>query len=102
MTADPEAVSETFAFACGDCGETWERTFTVLFFTDATGLGAQEYVDEDGAAMRTPLADAVCPKCEGRKVHVMAPGPGARARAAEHEDHPHHLHFPHRHKKESA
>ncbi|MER7348068.1 hypothetical protein ABT390_21980 [Streptomyces aurantiacus] len=97
MTAEP--VTETFAFACGDCGHVWEASFQVMFFTDPVGQNTQEYVDEAGKALRSPLADAVCPRCGGRKVHVMAPEFADRARAAEHADRPerHHLRLPHRH-----
>ena len=71
----PGAVSETFTFTCGDCGHVWEATFRLMFFTDpmdATGLTTQEYVDEAGRAVRSPLADAVCPECGGRRVRVSA------------------------------
>jgi hypothetical protein len=104
MTAEPRAVPETFAFACGDCGHTWEATFQVMFFTDptdASGLTTQEYVDEAGRAVRSPLADAICPKCDGRRVRVLDPDLAERAQRAEHEPHPHHehhLHLPHRHR----
>ncbi|MFI6461190.1 hypothetical protein [Streptomyces sp. NPDC050538] len=106
MTAESRAVPETFAFTCGDCGHCWEATFQVMFFTDPTdaaGLTTQEYVDEEGKALRTPLADAICPKCGGRTVHVLEAGLAERARRAEHEPRPphehheHHLHLPHRH-----
>lgn len=107
MTAEPRAVPETFAFTCGDCGHSWEATFQVMFFTnptDASGLTTQEYVDEDGRALRSPLADAVCPKCGGRTVHVLEAGLAERARRAEqhqprppHKHHEHRLHLPHRH-----
>lgn len=109
MTAEPRAVPETFAFTCGDCGDCWEATFQVMFFTnptDAAGLTTQEYVDEEGKALRSPLADAICPKCGGRTVHVLEAGLAERARRAEHEPRPpqehhghheHRLHLPHRH-----
>jgi hypothetical protein len=102
MAAEPRSVPETFAFSCGDCGTTWEATFQVMFFTDPmdpTGLTTQEYVDEAGKAIRSPLADAICPRCGGRKVHVLEAGLAERARHAEHEPrahHQHHLHLPHR------
>ncbi|WP_030670187.1 hypothetical protein [Streptomyces sp. NRRL B-1347] len=114
MPPEPEPVTETFAFTCGDCGETWESSFRVMFFSDPAGLATpagtagaagsvtQEYVDEDGNALRSPLAAAVCPKCGGRRVHVMAPGFADRAHAAEHPPRPHHvhsLHLPHRHRE---
>ncbi|MGW0824477.1 hypothetical protein [Streptomyces sp. NPDC002845] len=86
---DPKAVPETFAFACGDCGHTWEATFQVMFFTDPndpTGLTTQEYVDEVGHAIRSPLSDAVCPECGGRKVHVMEPEAAERARETERKE----------------
>jgi hypothetical protein len=44
-----------------------------MFFTDpldASGLTTQEYVDEAGRAIRSPLTDAVCPRCGGRKVRI--------------------------------
>ncbi|WP_326721827.1 hypothetical protein OHT59_22695 [Streptomyces sp. NBC_00243] len=75
MTTDPGAVSETFAFACGNCGHTWRATFKVMFFTDPldpTGQSTQEYVDEAGAAIRSPLTDAVCAVCGSRRVRVSA------------------------------
>ncbi|MFD5629764.1 MULTISPECIES: hypothetical protein [unclassified Streptomyces] len=75
MTTEPGAVSETFAFACGNCGHAWEATFQVMFFTDPldpTGQTTQEYVDEDGAAVRSPLNDAVCTRCGSRRVRVSA------------------------------
>lgn len=71
----PGAVSETFTFACRSCGHAWQAAFQVVFFTDpldATGLTTQEYVDEAGRAIRSPLADAVCPECGGRRVRVSA------------------------------
>ncbi|MCI3928937.1 hypothetical protein [Streptomyces sp. AN091965] len=107
MPPEPDPVTETFAFTCGDCGETWESTFRVMFFpdpaasADPAGSAVQEYVDEDGNALRSPLAAAVCPRCGGRTVHVMAPGFADRAHAAEHPPRPHHehsLHLPHRHR----
>lgn len=106
MTAEPRAVSETFEFTCGDCGHSWEATFQVMFFTDptdASGLTTQEYVDEEGKAIRSPLADAICPKCGGRTVRVLEARLAERARRAEHEPRPphehheHQLHLPHRH-----
>ncbi|MET7488355.1 hypothetical protein [Streptomyces sp. NPDC005538] len=94
MNAEPRAVPETFAFTCGDCGHSWEATFQVMFFTnptDAFGLTTQEYVDEEGRALRSPLADAICPECGGRRVRVLAAGlaEAERARRAEHEHRPH-------------
>ncbi|OIJ62854.1 hypothetical protein [Streptomyces mangrovisoli] len=77
--APPDAVPETFAFRCRDCGNAWEATFRVVFVTDPTadpagpGPGPQEYVDEAGRAMRTPLSDAVCARCGSRRVRVAAP-----------------------------
>lgn len=100
MAPEPRSVSETFAFTCGDCGHTWEATFQVMFFTnplDASGLTTQEYVDEAGRAIRSPLADAICPQCGGRRVHVLEAGLAERARHAEHEARPHHFHLRHRH-----
>jgi DNA-directed RNA polymerase subunit M/transcription elongation factor TFIIS len=76
MTTEPGPVRETFAFACGNCGHGWEATFRLMFFTDpldTTGRTTQEYVDEDGAAVRSPLTDAVCGKCGSRRVRVSAP-----------------------------
>ena len=73
MAAQPRSVPETFAFACGVCGHSWEATFQVMFFTDpldASGLTTQEYVDEAGRAIRSPLTDAVCPRCGARKVRI--------------------------------
>ncbi|WP_406333400.1 hypothetical protein [Streptomyces sp. NBC_00203] len=98
--SDPgDAVTETFAFMCGNCGESWEQTFEVVFLPDPAALNPQEYVDEDGKAMRSPLADAVCRVCGSRRVRVMAPDLAERAKAAEDAEHPHHshhLHLPHR------
>ncbi|MEI5102619.1 hypothetical protein RB200_34045 [Streptomyces sp. PmtG] len=74
--ADPRTVLETFVFTCGRCGESWQATFQVMFFTDpmdTTGLTTQEYVDEAGRALRSPLADAVCARCGSREVRVTAP-----------------------------
>lgn len=102
MPPEPRSVPEAFAFTCEDCGHTWEATFQVMFFTDpldASGLTTQEYVDEAGKAIRSPLADAVCPQCGGRTVHVLEAGLAERARRAEHEPRAHHehrLHLPHR------
>ncbi|MET8451506.1 hypothetical protein [Streptomyces sp. NPDC005209] len=70
----PGAVPETFVFACRSCGHVWQAVFQVVFFTDPTSLYTQEYVDEAGRAMRSPLIDAVCPRCGGRRVRVTAPG----------------------------
>ncbi|MFE9765352.1 hypothetical protein ACFYPC_12615 [Streptomyces sp. NPDC005808] len=75
MTTEPGAVRETFAFACRSCGHSWRATFRLMFFTDpldTTGQTTQEYVDEDGAAVRSPLTDAVCGKCGSRRVQVSA------------------------------
>jgi len=76
MPAVPRSVPETFAFACGGCGHAWEATFQLMFFTDpldASGLTTQEYVDEAGRAVRSPLADAVCPRCGSRRVSLERP-----------------------------
>lgn len=103
MPAEPRAVPETFAFTCGDCGHSWETTFQVMFFTDptdTTGLTTQEYVDEAGRAVRSPLAEALCPRCGGRNVQVLEAGLAERKRRAGHKPRPHHehhLHLPHRH-----
>ncbi|WP_405866816.1 MULTISPECIES: hypothetical protein [unclassified Streptomyces] len=73
MATDPHSVPETFRFACADCGHVWTTTFQLMFFTDpldTSGLTTQEYVDEEGRAVRSPLTEAVCPKCGGRKVRV--------------------------------
>ncbi|MGW0631926.1 hypothetical protein [Streptomyces sp. NPDC002758] len=72
----PGAVPETFVFECRDCGHGWQVRFQTVFFTDPTGLNTQEYVDEAGRAMRSPLTDAVCPRCGGRRVRVSAPEDG--------------------------
>jgi hypothetical protein len=69
----PSSVTESFAFACARCGHAWQATFRLMFFTDPTdptGLTTQEYVDEAGRAIRSPLADAVCPVCGGRRVRI--------------------------------
>ncbi|MFJ1968127.1 hypothetical protein ACIO93_05615 [Streptomyces sp. NPDC087903] len=73
MPAEPRSVPETFAFACGTCGNTWRTAFLVMFFTDPLdpwGLTTQEYVDETGRAVRSPLSEAVCPRCGGRRVRI--------------------------------
>jgi ribosomal protein S27AE len=74
----PGAVPETFAFSCGRCGEAWEATFQAVFFTDPIAdpdlQSTQEYVDEAGRAVWSPLTDAVCPRCGSRKVRITAPG----------------------------
>ncbi|MEU5317311.1 hypothetical protein AB0G67_11360 [Streptomyces sp. NPDC021056] len=107
MPPEPRSVPETFAFACGDCGHTWEATFQVMFFTDpldASGLATQEYVDEAGKAIRSPLTDAVCPTCGSRRVRVLETGQAERARRAQHEPrtrHKHRLHLPHRSPEQS-
>lgn len=74
MTAEPDAVTETFAFTCGDCGHAWERTFTLMFFTDPGRPDVQEYLDENDEPLRSPLAVAVCPRCGSRAVRVSSPG----------------------------
>ncbi|NEB74886.1 hypothetical protein G3I40_06510 [Streptomyces sp. SID14478] len=96
MADSGDTVQETFAFACGSCGETWQRTYEVMFFTDPAGLTRQEYVDEAGAAVRSPLVEAICPKCGGRQVHAVTPELLERARSAEHAEHPHLFRFTHR------
>jgi DNA-directed RNA polymerase subunit M/transcription elongation factor TFIIS len=102
MTPEPRSVPETFAFACGDCGHSWEASFQVMFFTDpldASGLTTQEYVDEAGKAIRSPLADAVCPECGSRRVNVLEAGHAEHTRHTEPEPrtrHKHRLHLPHR------
>ncbi|MFD9003382.1 hypothetical protein ACFV0T_20795 [Streptomyces sp. NPDC059582] len=86
--AEHGPVSETFAFACGDCGHVWEAVFRVMFFTnptDAAGLTTQEYVDEHGRAVRTPLSEAVCPDCGGRRVRVTSPGSPGRGHDVGHD-----------------
>ncbi|MFE0515784.1 hypothetical protein [Streptomyces sp. NPDC058964] len=75
----PGAVPETFVFACADCGHVWQAVFQVVFFTDPTSLDTQEYVDEAGRAVRSPLSDAVCPRCGGRRVEVTTPERAGRA-----------------------
>ncbi|MGW2716968.1 hypothetical protein [Streptomyces sp. NPDC001492] len=73
MTADPPSVPETYGFDCRDCGHTWKADFQLMFFTDPldpSGLTTQEYVDEAGRAVRSPLVEAVCPECGGRRVRV--------------------------------
>ncbi|MER7931041.1 hypothetical protein AB0N99_37780 [Streptomyces sp. NPDC093272] len=74
----PGAVPETFVFACGRCGEVWEAVFQAVFFTDPVAdpdlQSTLEYVDEAGRAVRSPLADAVCPRCGSRRVRITAPG----------------------------
>lgn len=75
MTPDPPSVPETYGFDCTDCGHTWRAVFQLMFFTDPMdpwALTTQEYVDEAGRAVRSPLADAVCPECGGRRVRVHA------------------------------
>ncbi|MEV3853351.1 hypothetical protein AB0J38_03395 [Streptomyces sp. NPDC050095] len=100
--AESRTVTETFAFTCGDCGKTWKHTFRITPLPaplDATGQTTLEYVDEaTGQAVRTPLSEAVCPKCTSRKVHVVSPDLADRAHAAEHQERPHRehrLHLPH-------
>lgn len=88
MSEQPHEVPETFAFTCGTCGHAWEAAFRLLFFTDPlspTGGTTQEYVDEAGRAVRSPLADAVCPRCGGRRVRVLEAGLAERTARAEQE-----------------
>ncbi|ELP65458.1 hypothetical protein ACKI1I_02215 [Streptomyces turgidiscabies] len=67
--SDP--LTETFAFACLECGAAWNRTFDLVSLFDPAGcLNPLEYVDEDGRAMHSPLTDAVCGACGSRKVRV--------------------------------
>lgn len=77
--AVPGAVPETFVFGCAGCGHVWQAVFQVVFFTDPVSLYTQEYVDEAGRALRSPLADAVCPRCGGRQVDVTTPERAADA-----------------------
>ncbi|MER7968955.1 hypothetical protein ABTX35_08140 [Streptomyces sp. NPDC096080] len=89
MTEQPHEVPETFAFTCGSCGHHWEAAFRLLFFTDPlspTGGTTQEYVDEAGRAVRSPLTDAVCPRCGGRRVTVLEPERARREARAEHAE----------------
>ncbi|MGW7255337.1 hypothetical protein [Streptomyces sp. NPDC054834] len=80
MTGEvPGAVPETFVFVCAGCGHVWQAVFQVVFFTDPVSVYTQEYVDEAGRALRSPLADAVCPRCGGRQVRVTTPERAARA-----------------------
>ncbi|MFJ2608376.1 hypothetical protein ACIQOU_27230 [Streptomyces sp. NPDC091279] len=110
MSEQSPEVPETYAFTCGTCGYGWQATFELLFFTDAldpAGGTTQEYVDEAGRAVRSPLTDAVCPRCGGRRVRVDEPGQQDRSTRVGHEgpDRPaHHLHLPHRprHRPEDA
>ncbi|MFI9650402.1 hypothetical protein ACIHAA_29555 [Streptomyces sp. NPDC052040] len=95
MTADPHSVSETLTFVCEDCGRLWDAVFRVVFFTDQAGLTSHAYIDERGRVLSSPLADAVCPGCEGAQVRALAPGLAERAHAAEHAVHGHHTRTPH-------
>lgn len=73
MAADPRSVPETYGFFCEACGRAWKATFQLMFFTDPldpSGLTTQEYVDEAGRAVRSPLSEAVCPDCGGRRVRL--------------------------------
>ncbi|MFJ5173195.1 hypothetical protein ACIP68_05025 [Streptomyces griseoviridis] len=102
MTEQPHEVPETFTFVCGSCGQSWEATFRLLFFTDPlapTGGATQEYVDEAGRSVRSPLTDAVCPRCGGRRVRVLETDRAereARAEQAHQEDRPHRENRAHR------
>ncbi|MFE9773412.1 hypothetical protein ACFYOV_17355 [Streptomyces sp. NPDC005931] len=78
----PGAVPETFVFVCGGCGFVWQAVFQVVFFTDPTSLYSQEYVDEAGRAVRSPVDEAVCPRCRGRTVRVTTPGLAGAGRAS--------------------
>ncbi|WP_329120324.1 hypothetical protein [Streptomyces sp. NBC_01465] len=86
---EPEHHPETYAFTCGDCGKSWEETYE--------RQGNRYLVN--GAPVRSPLAAAECPGCEGHTVHVITPELVQRARAAESAKAEHHHHFPrlHRH-----
>ncbi|MFJ3230712.1 hypothetical protein [Streptomyces sp. NPDC086787] len=90
----PGAVPETFVFVCARCGYMWQEEFQVVFFTDPVSLDTQEYVDEAGRAMRSPLSDAVCERCGGRNVRVTTPELAARPvrGAAPRHEHRFHLH----------
>ncbi|MEU6064001.1 MULTISPECIES: hypothetical protein [Streptomyces] len=94
--AVPGAVPETFVFTCRDCGYVWQAVFQVVFFTDPTSLDTQEYVDEAGRPVRSPLADAVCPFCHGRHVHVTTPELAGRAEPRRADRHGHRFHLRHR------
>ncbi|MFE9996946.1 hypothetical protein [Streptomyces avermitilis] len=106
MAGPGKAVTETFAFSCANCGATWDETFEVVFPTDPLGQNTQEYVEEDGTALRSPLTAAVCPECGSRKVRVTSPELAPRARTAEQaarsQHHDHHLHLPHLHHKDDG
>ncbi|GAA1359230.1 hypothetical protein [Streptomyces beijiangensis] len=85
---DPQA-PETYAFTCGDCGNSWEQTYE---------RQGQRYL-VNGTPVHSPLANAQCPGCEGRTVHVMPPELLQRVKAAESAKAERHQHFPrlHRH-----
>lgn len=93
----PGAVPETFVFACGHCGYVWQAVFQVVFFTDPTSLDTQEYIDEAGRAVRSPLSDAVCPRCSWRNVHITTPELAARDHTGSDAPprHEHHFHLHH-------
>ena len=73
-----ESTHEAHSFVCLDCGYGWEQDFEIRHTTDRSGHRGSQYFVK-GRPVPSPLRQAVCPACTGRKIRILRPGRVASA-----------------------
>ncbi|MGW6709528.1 hypothetical protein ACWGDE_32215 [Streptomyces sp. NPDC054956] len=77
----PEAVHESYAFTCLDCGNGWETQYDVHHYIDGTGV-QRTLCTVDGDRVPSPLTRPECAACGSHVVRILRAGTVSHARRA--------------------
>ncbi|MFE2284330.1 hypothetical protein ACFXDJ_09160 [Streptomyces sp. NPDC059443] len=77
----PEAVHESYAFSCLDCGYGWETQYDVRHYIDGTGI-QRTLCTVDGDRVPSPLTRSACAACGSSVIRILRAGTVSHARTA--------------------
>ncbi|MFI5763589.1 MULTISPECIES: hypothetical protein [unclassified Streptomyces] len=77
----PEAVHESYAFTCLDCGHGWETQYDVHHYIDGTGV-QRTLCTVDGDRVPSPLTRCACTECGSSVIRILRAGTVSHAHMA--------------------
>ncbi|MCQ4080941.1 hypothetical protein NGB36_10095 [Streptomyces sp. RB6PN25] len=73
MTVTAQSVHEAYSFVCLRCGFGWEQEYEIRHATNLSGHLCAQYFT-DGRRVPSPLTQAKCPSCDGRRIRTLRSG----------------------------
>lgn len=70
VTVGTDSVHEAYSFVCLRCGRGWEQEYRIVRSVDLSGRPQVQYL-VDGVRVPSPLTQAACPSCDGRKIRTL-------------------------------